>query len=89
MRGRADARAQRGSVGLKTGPLLAGSRAVIRAIGPYTLEGCAPLITSWNTSSRQMIWTQVVPDLDRVLITMSLGCRGELHQRALSSSGEV
>ncbi len=42
-----------------------------------------------KTSRRQIIWTQVVPDLDRVLTTMSPGRKGKSHQRALSSSGEV
>ncbi len=42
-----------------------------------------------NTRSRQIICTQVVPDLDRVLTTMSPGRKAKSHQRALSSSGEV
>ncbi len=42
-----------------------------------------------NTRSRQIIWTQVVPDLERVLTTMSPGRKAKSRQRALSSSGEV
>ena len=44
---------------------------------------------SAKTSNRQIICTQVVPDLDRVLTTMSPARKGKSHQRALSSSGDV
>ncbi len=41
-----------------------------------------------STSSAQIICIQVVPLLERVLITMSPGRRGKSRHRALSSSGE-
>jgi hypothetical protein len=40
----------------------------------------------WNTSSAQIICIQVVPLLDRVLITMSPSRNGNPDHRALSSS---
>src|ERR1700761_4993239 len=42
----------------------------------------------WKISSAQIICTQVVPVLDRVLITMSPSRNGKPSQRALSSSGD-
>ncbi len=42
-----------------------------------------------NTRSRQIIWTKVVPDLERVLTTMSPGRKEKSPHRALSSSAEV
>ena len=44
---------------------------------------------AWWTRRRQIICIQVVPDLERVLITMSPWRKEKPHQRALSSSGEV
>ena len=42
----------------------------------------------WNTSSAQIICSQVVPLLERVLMTMSPVRKGKPIQRALSSSSE-
>ena len=43
----------------------------------------------WKMSSAQIICTQVVPVLDRVLMTMSPSRNGKPSHLALSSSGEL
>lgn len=40
---------------------------------------------SWKTSSAQIIWVHVVPDLDGALITMSPSRNANPIQRSLSS----
>ena len=42
----------------------------------------------WKMSRAQIIWTQVVPLFERVLMTMSPSRKGKPIQRPLSSSGE-